>query len=823
MRSQVRCLVIPVLAAGLLLACQAEDSSLSEHLARGASALEAGEFDVAIADYRSALELAPESGAAYYGLAKAYFGKSQTREGVEALRAAARFEQVESEPKVQFAQMLLMAGNAEAALVEADAAVALEPDRAATHLIRGQALAALARQEESLGCFVQAVELEPENARAVVSLAVAYQRAGRGEAAEEAFRRVVELEGDYSSVSSLARFLALDPARDEETEATLREAIALAADDAQKVHGYQQLTAFFVQRERFEEGRTLLGEASANVPASSAFGYLLAQLEDSAGNPARAEAALTGIADANPGEARPWLFLSALRGRQGDAEGALAAARRAVEVAPKSYPASLRLAEVLVDQGYRSKTPAKVREGQGIAEAVLGEVAEHPGALMILSKIALAEGKVDDAVASLQSAVISAPRFAQAHHRLGAALVLQGNKQQGRDHLVRSLELDPKDIEARGLLARLQAMLGEHEQAVAHARVVLALQPDWDEVRILAAQNLAILDRGEEAAAILEKVPEDQRHVAILHELGRLALRGGDLEQARAQFTAVLAKNPAHHDTLRDMVPLDIQAGLFDVSVQRIEKAANEHPDDSDLRLLVGVLAVIDGRTEAAERAFKRAVELEPRNTEAYEHLARLYAMRGRLGEAVRNYEVAVAANPDDAHLYHFLGVLHQFAGSLNHAAENYDRAVRLAPDLAEAKNNLAYLLAEAGKDLDRAEQLAREAREQLGGNASVADTLGWVLVKRGETNEAISVLKEAEASAIESTDPGSLGTIRQHLATALVAHGSRDEAGETLKRGLADFNQQVARLQQEGKEPGPEPRWAVAMREMLKQLQTEG
>ena len=142
---------------------------------------------------------------------------------------------------------------------------------------------------------------------------------------------------------------------------------------------------------------------------------------------------------------------------------------------------------------------------------------------------------------------------------------------------------------------------------------------------------------------------------------------------------------------------------------------------------------------------------------------------------------------------------------------------------LAEAKNNLAYLLAEAGKDLERAERLAREARSRLGASASVADTLGWVLVKRGETSEAIEVLKEAEASAIERTDIGSLGTIRQHLATALVAHGSRDEAGMTLKRGLAEFDEQIAQLQKQGKEPGPEPSWAVAMREMLKQLEADG
>ena len=137
----------------------------------------------------------------------------------------------------------------------------------------------------------------------------------------------------------------------------------------------------------------------------------------------------------------------------------------------------------------------------------------------------------------------------------------------------------------------------------------------------------------------------------------------------------------------------------------------------------------------------------------------------------------------------------------------HYEEAIRLDPNLAIAKNNLAYLMADEGKNLDRALDLAQEAKAQLPENANVADTLGWVLFKKGIPEAAIGYLQEAEASF----KPGDadLGVVRVHLAMAYEANKQPDKAREALARALAALEKQHKAARERGVANPADPPWA--------------
>jgi tetratricopeptide (TPR) repeat protein len=234
------------------------------------------------------------------------------------------------------------------------------------------------------------------------------------------------------------------------------------------------------------------------------------------------------------------------------------------------------------------------------------------------------------------------------------------------------------------------------------------------------------------------------------------------------------------------------------------------------LRVLQGNVALADRRGEDAEASFKKAIEISPEDLKAYEHLARYFATTGRLREAIDTYESAVTVRPNTAQIHHLLGVLYELAGNREKAMENYEVAIRNAPNLGEAKNNLAYLYADSGVNLDRALDLAQEAKALLPDNANAADTLGWVLLKRGVPAAAISYLKEAEAG----TEPGSatLGIVRYHLALAYEASGDAPAAISTLQRALEELNAQLAEARERGSVE-VEPTWAADARSMLDRL----
>jgi Flp pilus assembly protein TadD len=119
-------------------------------------------------------------------------------------------------------------------------------------------------------------------------------------------------------------------------------------------------------------------------------------------------------------------------------------------------------------------------------------------------------------------------------------------------------------------------------------------------------------------------------------------------------------------------------------------------------------------------------------------------------------------------------------AGDRNAAEARLKTIVRKSAAHAGARNDLAWLLATDGRDLDLALSLAREA-SRLGPESATLDTLGFVHLERGENRQAVDVLEKA----IEN--PGSSPTIHYHLAIALSRSGNTERARSLLQRALAE------------------------------------
>ena len=95
------------------------------------------------------------------------------------------------------------------------------------------------------------------------------------------------------------------------------------------------------------------------------------------------------------------------------------------------------------------------------------------------------------------------------------------------------------------------------------------------------------------------------------------------------------------------------------------------------------------------------------------------------------------------------------------------------------AMNNLAYLWAEQGKELDKALVWAGKAVSMEPENGAFADTLGWVLFKKGQYNEAQGRLAEAA-----KLNPGDVN-ILDHLGEISLKLGKKTEAAEYWKRAI--------------------------------------
>lgn len=812
-----------VLAALLsCLACQGKESKVSEHLARAKAYQEEGKHSEAIIEFKNVLQADPNHADAHFGLSQSFLSTNKLRQAYWELRESVRLDPSNFDARLQFGQLSNMGGELDEALTQADAILAADSEEADAYrlramLLRAQVLESKSQPGKALDAYEAAVELAPDVSTPTLLLANFHRRTGNDTLAEPLFRKLTEMDPGFVSYAALGGFLARDRDRDAEAEAAYLKALEIAPEERREL-AYRTLGGFYYSRDRFDEAEAIMKQALEEQPDNLELLYTLARFYRVQGDEAKADAMIRAATEAHPDEVRPYLILSLYRSRVGDLDGALEAAEKALAVDPNSNAARLRKAELLVDIGSRRKQKELLAEGLSMVDVVLAKDASNPEAMFVKAKVDLAEGRTADSIAALRRALDLRPDWAQAHFLLGSALFLDGDRNGARSELARALEIDASFTEARMVLARVQASLGEQELAVEEGRRALKEREDAS-MRILVAQSLARQGKLDEALEELAHVPEDQRDAETLYAFGRLFAFKGDLAKAREFFERANELRPYHEDILRSLLDLDRLQGRLAESQQRVDEAVDAKPEDSGLLRLQGTIALMTGDVRKAERLFRKSIDINPNDLRSYGSLATLLAATGRVDETIETYERALEKRPEQATLYLIVGSLYELRGDHESAMANYEQAIRRNPNLGPAKNNLAYLLAEDGKNLDRALDLAQEAKALLPDNPNAADTLGWVLYKKGIPSAAIGYLQEAEGGL--PPNELNLGIVRHHLALAYEANGDAERARKTLERALADLESLRSRqATPDGRLP-PEPGWAAELRAMLERLET--
>ena len=97
----------------------------------------------------------------------------------------------------------------------------------------------------------------------------------------------------------------------------------------------------------------------------------------------------------------------------------------------------------------------------------------------------------------------------------------------------------------------------------------------------------------------------------------------------------------------------------------------------------------------------------------------------------------------------------------------------------ANVANDLAWMLARQGKDLDKALKIAKRTMERLPANPNVNDTMGWVYHLRGDREMALIYLRRVTRMSPENA------TYHYHLGIAHHALGNLASAREAFARAV--------------------------------------
>ncbi|MHB8174281.1 MAG: tetratricopeptide repeat protein [Nitrospirota bacterium] len=111
-----------------------------------------------------------------------------------------------------------------------------------------------------------------------------------------------------------------------------------------------------------------------------------------------------------------------------------------------------------------------------------------------------------------------------------------------------------------------------------------------------------------------------------------------------------------------------------------------------------GALAAMNNNLPEADRQFKIAVELDPKNLDALNAWGVILSKQGRYKESYQKFETATKTDPKFAKSWYNWGVALMEAGDKKDAAVKFQRTATLKPDFSSAYENWGLVLIDLGQ-----------------------------------------------------------------------------------------------------------------------------
>jgi tetratricopeptide (TPR) repeat protein len=222
---------------------------------------------------------------------------------------------------------------------------------------------------------------------------------------------------------------------------------------------------------------------------------------------------------------------------------------------------------------------------------------------------------------------------------------------------------------------------------------------------------------------------------------------------------------PANPTFTRNLADLCFSAlGRVDDAIYLYLDLLKQIPRDIETLINLGHICQAVGRSEEAKTFYRRALEIEPWNTDARQALsaqpqpmqqparsadqlvsdARQLAQQGQADQARELLEQAIAQNPRLAVAHNDLGVVAYSLGDSGAAQVAYEQAVKLDPTNSNFRKNLADLYFVAAGRPDDAIQLYLELFQQNPRDIEILAGLGQICQAVGRPEEAKTFYRRA-------------------------------------------------------------------------------
>lgn len=255
----------------------------------------------------------------------------------------------------------------------------------------------------------------------------------------------------------------------------------------------------------------------------------------------------------------------------------------------------------------------------------------------------------------------------------------------------------------------------------------------------------------------------------------------------------------------------------FDKANSLFQTLLDQHPEDTELKLMYGSLLMAQKKEDEAKFQFQLVTEMDPSNEAAWQQLLNMALKREDIPEVIRICTRCKELFPEAPEYYFYLGIGYYmqekyqesldtyYAGlkiipegngvvksnfygqigdlyyqmeKMDEAYKAYDEALKYNENNAPVLNNYSYFLTLDKKDLKKAERMAAQCIKLEPDNATYLDTYAWVFFVQGNYTLAKIYIENAL-----SKDKTNSAELVDHYGDILYMSGEKDKALEQWKK----------------------------------------
>jgi len=334
-----------------------------------------------------------------------------------------------------------------------------------------------------------------------------------------------------------------------------------------------------------------------------------------------------------------------------------------------------------------------------------------------------------------------------------ADFVRHGRWQEAETELARVLAANPDEPDGLQLLGLVRENQGRLDDAELLFRQSLSRRPKQPQVQVQLGRVLAQAGKHQAAIDLLRAATQAQPDLLdAFVVLAQVQFTVGDLFAAETNYRSALRLAPGSQTALLGLgVLLNQTRRPAEAETLLLAAASNTAKSPSwqaKVARSLGLSLDLQGKTEEALDAWRRAVALDPTNAEAHRELNALLYRLGRTQEFLTSYDQATQSLPPSraaergALLLQKAGLLID-AERFAEARDCFVQLARMAPHSAGPQNGLAAAYAGLGQ-LDASVTAYEKSLALQPDDIATKIRLACVLLQAGEAGRALSLTEEA-------------------------------------------------------------------------------